>query len=239
MRITIKQWEHQKMKTLTYLFLSSTIVGCGAGKGGSTGNTPESGYYTMTVEELPECSEANNRQLVYAKDTGSFHSCEGGSWVKIDIEGEQGEQGVAGAAGQNGLRIVENKLISNSVTNICTEYSAIEACYFNGGQLLKYSDGSILINGTYSYIFYYDGAADSEPEYDRLANSVSLIVPPEVENAFVRLDWGVSRGGVPNKNLFLVYFRSTHSISIVFDTNGDLEPDGTDEEVLTPVLTSW
>ena len=67
-------------------------------------------------------------------------------------------------------------------------FASIESCYFNGGQFVKYSDGSILITGSYSYDLYVASASNGGyAEYDRLSNSITMIVPPTVSALFHEL----------------------------------------------------
>lgn len=222
------------MRSYTIL-LTAFLISCGTSK--SEFNEEASGakpnFFAMTVETLPDCSAVNDKQLVYNTTTYAFYSCESGTWIDIDLNsGSNGE-------GKNAsLSILENKLIQSSETNICNEFDLFETCVFNGGQIIKFSDGSVFINGTYSYQYIY--SEDYDEEYDRLTNSVTIIVPPNVDGAYMRLDWAVSREGEYFENLFLVYDRSDHKVFIVFDTDGDLEPNMIyDEIVLTPKLINW
>jgi hypothetical protein len=190
--------------------------------------------YTMVVAteaELPACAAANAKQLVYVTESTTFKSCEQGAWTAISIKGKDGAAG---------LTITSNTLLNPYNTNICTTYASIEECYFTGGQLVKFSDNTILLTGTYAYDSFVPAASNgNSDDYDRLANSISLMIPPSVTAAYQRLDWSVSRGSVNLKGLYLVYYRATDVAKIIFDTNANGTPDTGDEVVHTVVKSSW
>jgi hypothetical protein len=232
---------------LSPLILSTFIplvASCGTSSSGGGGAPApaesKNTNYTMvvdTIADLPACGATNPKQLVYVTSESTFKSCESGTWTAISIAGKDG---AAGAPGADGLSITSNQILSPYNTNICTMYSSLESCYFNGGQIVKYSDGTVLITGSYSYDLFVSSASNGGyAEYDRLANSITMLVPPTVTAGFQRLDWWVSRGTVAFKRLFLVYDRTTDGVSIIFDTNGSGTVNTGDETVHTVVKTSW
>ncbi len=215
--------------------LASFVVGCGQGAqngaspvaGGGGANTSQP-VYSMTVStdaELPACGDANKKQLVYVTSTKTFKTCEPSGWVVVEM---------------GGLKVVSNRRIMPNGYNLCTEYSSIEFCAFNGGQIVKYSDGSVLLTSGYSYEFYAsDDMTGGDPEYDRMANSITLLVPPEMGVMYQRLDWKVSRPSGIFKNLFLVYIRDQDAVKVIFDSNSDGEAGVTDEVVHTALIADW
>lgn len=65
----------------------------------------QNGTYALTVSssgDMPECSKANDRQLVYVKDEAIFFSCDEGTWIEIDLKGEPGPAGPKGETGDKG-----------------------------------------------------------------------------------------------------------------------------------------
>lgn len=200
------------------------VAASAAGTGGGA-SVPQA--YTMVVAEdgeLPACSTSNKKQLVYVKSTGTFKSCEDGAWSAIEI---------------GGLRVVSNSLLTPYATNICTFYSSFNSCYFRGGQLVKYSDGSVLLTGAYTNFYMTDAPISSEPEYDRNSTSISFLIPAAASYGYQLLDESVARGNGDFKNLYLVYVKSTDVVAIVFDSNDDGDPDLSDEIVHNVARTNW
>jgi hypothetical protein len=215
--------------------LASFVVACG--QGAKTGASPVAGgggantsqpVYSMTVStdaELPVCGDANKKHLVYVTSTKTFKTCEPSGWVVVEI---------------GGLRVVSNRQIMPLSENLCPEFSSIESCAFNGGQIVKYSDGSVLVTGAYSYEFYTEDNMNSgSPEYDRMTNSITMLVAPEMSAMHQRLDWKVSRPSGIFKNLFLVYIRDQDAVKLIFDSNSDGKVGVNDEVVHTALMTDW
>lgn len=225
------------------VLMMKSLVGCGTannavasapGDGASTTGSP-SKTYTMVVaseDELPACDDDNFKQLVYIKSTKTFKSCESGTWASVEI-------GSPTSSTTAGLTIQSNELLDPYNTNLCTLYSSIEQCYFNGGQLVKFTDGTILIMGGYSYAYFSPSSGASTAEYDRLSNSITMIVPPEVPNSYQRLDWEVSRSAGSLRNLYLVYSRALDRVALLFDSNNNRTPDASDEVVHVVTRSSW
>jgi hypothetical protein len=230
---------------LLLIFLSVFVNSCGSDGGGSAQGVSNNSYAMVVSSEadLPPCGEANEKQLVYVSSVTGFKSCSEGSWVAISIngkDGEDGEDGTSGEDGEDGISILSNQLLNPYNTNICTSFPAIESCFFNGGQIVKLSDNSIIIMGNYSFQLYISAASNGgNAEYDRFSNSITLIAPPSSDVVFQRLDWEVSRGVTYLRALYLVYTRSTDLIQIVFDTDDDGVPEITDSVVHTVVRSNW
>ncbi len=215
--------------------LASFVVGCGQGAqngaspvaGGGGANTSQP-VYSMTVStdaELPACGDANKKQLVYVTSTKTFKTCEPSGWVVVEM---------------GGLKVVSNHMLKPYSNNICTEFSSIESCYFGGGQIVRYSDGSVLVTGTYFYDFFSSSSMNSGyPEYDRLSSSITMLVPPQLTGMYQKLDWDVSRSAAIGSGLFLVYQRSVDGVAVVFDSDEDGDPEPTDELVHMVVESDW
>jgi hypothetical protein len=228
------------VKTQTYLPLLLansfviTLMGCGAaGAGGSPtasggGTGSQTPFYSMTVAtdaELPSCASANDKQLVYVKTSGAFKSCDAGQWVTIDIKGK------------DGMTVVSNQLLSPYTTNLCTRYSSIESCFFTGGQIVKYSDGSVLLTGSYAYELFFDDD-NGGGDFDRMTSSITMLVPPTVQYFWQKLDWSVARQDDDGRPLYMIYDRSNDRVVLVYDANDNAQPDLTDEILHTVVKTA-
>jgi hypothetical protein len=212
------------------------LTACGSNSSGTGGNdagdkenkttdSPPNPAPSQNPERIGSCSTASKTLLAYVADTKKFKHCDGTNWVAIEQS--------------TGITVTSNKLIQPSSTNLCTEYSSIEGCAFNGGQVVKYSDGTVFLLGAYSYhLFFQDENQNSE--YDRMSSAISLIIPPTTNAAFQRLDWDVTRPtSDESQKLFLVYQRSPEKVLVIFDKNGNGTPDTADETVLEPSLTDW
>lgn len=219
-----------KLHTSVFLVLSSTaffaLMGCGAASNKANPVAPGGGTdspgaqipsYTMAVandDQLPACAAANDKQLVYVKSTGVFKSCEAGNWLSIDIKGK------------DGLTVTSNQLLNPYTTNLCTRYSAIESCFFSGGQMVKYSDGSVLLTGSYAYDMFI---SIDDGEWDRMTTSLTMLVPPNAPTFWQRLDWSVAREGADGRALYMVYDRALDRVGLVYDSNDNAQPDLSDE----------
>jgi hypothetical protein len=189
-----------------------------------------------TTAAEPACVATNENQLIYVRDVGKFKVCASGVWSEVDIKGPKGdigEKGDAGTAGVDGLRILSNKLLPFHQDNICTEYSAIESCYYTGGQVVKLSDGSMIVTSSYAY-----DLSTSAPEWDRMSSSLTLIVPPDVGGAFQKLDWWVTRTGSITGSLYFVYQRQPEKFLVIFDDDFD-GPDPADEVIKDLTPANW
>ena len=228
------------MKSLTAVSLllpttlSLVLVGCGAaGSGGSPaaaggGSSGAQGSpYSMVVasdDQLPTCSSSNDKQLIYVKSTSVFKSCDAGQWAVIEIKGK------------DGMTVTSNQLLNSYSANLCTRYSQIENCVFNGGQIVKYSDGSVLLTGGYSYNMFVSGS--DVGDIDRMTSSITMLVPPDAQYFWQRLDWDVARGLDDGKSLFMVYDRANDKIILIYDTDDNGRPDPTDEILHTVLRTA-
>ncbi len=65
-------------------------------------------YAVADVKGLPECDDARDGQLAYARAEKTFFVCDRGDWAEIDLRGQagkdgrDGKDGVAGATGAKG-----------------------------------------------------------------------------------------------------------------------------------------
>lgn len=98
---------------LAIIFSSEILVSCGTEEGSSSA-TEETGkeiltdeikdpdsvsYMVDSLDELPACDDATERELGYVMDLDSFYSCQKGAWEKVSIKGERGEKGEKGDSG--------------------------------------------------------------------------------------------------------------------------------------------
>ncbi|MEI6832486.1 MAG: hypothetical protein WCL28_00725 [bacterium] len=222
------------------IFLASSVtfglLSCGSNSGGLSGAPADNGaagggsgqtHYTMSVNaegDLPACSSSNKKQLIYVTSNQSFKSCEERGWTTIEI---------------GGLRVLSNSLLSPHQGNLCTFYSTFNTCQFRGGQLVKYSDGSVLLTGLYTNKLVHEGSISSDPEYDQFNTTISFLIPASADYGYQILDEKVARVTGDFRNLFLVYVKSTDKVGLVFDSNGNELPDTTDEVVAYVARTNW
>lgn len=71
----------------------------------STSIASSNNSYTRLVATLSDatCTKDNLNELIYAKDTGTFYSCEANlQWSAIDIKGAPGKDGTNGSNGKDG-----------------------------------------------------------------------------------------------------------------------------------------
>ena len=71
----------------------------------SSGELSEWGvYYTASISDLPDCTDAHSGKLYYIGEDSGFVACSEGIWEQISLTGEQGPQGPAGADGADGAQ---------------------------------------------------------------------------------------------------------------------------------------
>ena len=62
-----------------------------------------------SAADLPECSDANDKQLAYAKAEDTFYTCKAGSWDEVSIKGRDGRDGVDGVTTVNEVEATNKK----------------------------------------------------------------------------------------------------------------------------------
>jgi hypothetical protein len=208
------------IKNLSIATLFAILSGCGATEDSTLAHNS---FAVATEAELPTCDETREGHLYYIKGDGSFRSCESSVWTALSIKGEKGDAGTAG------LTAVSSKKIDSTGTDYCTELSG-DACYFSGGQIVKFSDGSIFVSANFEGLYVASGDTDNDQ------NSFSALVPASSAIAWHTLSSFVARGS-GYKSLFIVYVRSTDSLSIWYDSDGNSSLSAGDTQ-LTTLTTS-
>lgn len=202
----------------------SPVAAGGANNGGS--NTSQNNYSMVvnTESDLPPCSASNKKQLIYVTSSQSFKTCEDSGWTAIEI---------------GGLKVLSNSILSPLQENFCTYYSSFNTCLFRGGQLVKYSDGSVLLTGGYTNSLVTEATATSDAEYDQFNTTISFLIPASADYGFQLLDEKVARGTPGFRNLYLVYSKTTDKVALVYDTNNNQKPEATDEVLSLIARTDW
>lgn len=213
------------MKRLICLLLVAvSLTGCGGGGGaavggGDTGDgteVPWPSYSVATAADLPTCPASNiTGRIYYVEDESVMKACKSTGWSTINT----------------GTYIVSNKKIAAGGVDLCTEISG-ESCYFMGGQIVKYSDGSILITGLFTWLFIIVGDSDT----DTLNNS--FLMTPTGAGATITMSTYVARGA-GYKTLWLVYSRAADTVTLVHDTSGDGSLGGGDTTLATLTVSDW
>lgn len=213
------------MRGIFLFILAGCLAACSGGGGGSSGgsspSTPTNGWTTYSVEtasSLPTCGGEIVGRLYYVEDSQIFRVCKSTGWQTIAL----------------GNTTISNRLISNTATDYCTQYTG-EACVFNGGQIVKYADGSVLILGGWTFLY---SVSSPDNDTDHAISTISVLYPPEITVGYQKLSPLVARGS-GYKSAFLVYTRSPESIKVIYDTDGDNVPEATDELLYTATLSSW
>lgn len=100
------------MKALLLVTLF-VLFGCGRDDGGEAAETKSDSQKSSngedkitsialeSKEDLPACNEETKHMLAYIIDSEIFMTCQGTSWVEIEIKGKDGENGVDGKDGSN------------------------------------------------------------------------------------------------------------------------------------------
>ena len=157
-----------------------------------------------------------------------------GAEVPTDSSGGSGGGGNSGTGSSTSdITVSSNQILSTYTTNMCTQFST-EACIFEGGQRVTFSDGSVMILGMWEYLLYNSATG----AWDTNENSVTALIPPTTNTAYVKLSSYVARG-TGYKRMFLVYQRSPESLKLVYDTDGSLTLNAGDTTIATLSLSNW
>lgn len=132
-----------------------------------------------------------------------------------------------------GISIVSNKSINSYGPSICTQYTE-QQCFFNGGQIMKFSDGSIFITGSFETTYL---SSDGE-DIDTDQNMASLWIPfTSNTEGYISLSSNVARGTAGLQKLFLAY--NEEELTLVYDVDTDGVVESADEVVTTLSLSNW
>lgn len=205
------------------------FIGCSSGSGGgdssnptaSSPSSPWSAYSVVAQSDLPTCSGDIVGRLYYIESTSSFQVCKSTGWTAINVKGNDGS---------SGLSVVVNKQFSSTATDYCTQNTG-ENCFFNGGQVVKLSDGSHFITINWSY--YYSITGDT----DTLKVSKSYWYPASYTGPYFFIDSAAR--GTGYKAVYFGYDTATATGYVYFDTNGNNSLDvGTDELLYTATTSN-
>lgn len=140
-------------------------------------------------------------------------------------------------ADTSGLTIVSNQRINRVGpdvytgvgSNLCAAYLTTDRCSFEGGQLVKYSDGSTYVSGTFRT--YHDDTANTDSYYaDNF--SAFLFKPSDASGTIILSARYYVAVGNP-RILFLHWDRTTDVIRLVIDSNQNQQVDATDTVLRT------
>lgn len=194
-------------RTLVSFLSCSILLGCGGGGGGAAiggGDTgdgtevPWPSYNVATSADLPTCPGTNiTGRIYYVEADENFQACKSTGWTVINT----------------GTYITSNKGISAPGVDYCTEFAG-EVCGFDGGQIVKYSDGTVIVIGQFTFTYQNGGDTDLD------TISKAIFIAPSSSVGSNTLSLYVARG-TGYKKLWLVYTRSTDTLTLVHDTSGD------------------
>ncbi|MCX6127847.1 MAG: hypothetical protein NTX25_02135, partial [Proteobacteria bacterium] len=166
-----------------------------------------------TVEDLPSCNSINPGQLVYVTTDKKFVTCDGTSWQGIEINKMAPTTATtqAPAPVMPGLTISSIQEINPGGMNFCANNLG---CFFDGGQLTSFSDGSKQITGSGKRVDF-----NTQPNFIDRAG-FNLWVGPKVQVYSTRLiDRGIRtvNGNLTNIHIYLVYNRKPETLTLYSD----------------------
>jgi len=139
--------------------------------------------------------------------------------------GKDGDQGPAGPAGASGLEITRVGEIASSGTDWCTQGS--DMCLFGGGEILHFSDGSVLLTG--AFISLIGASADID-------SFAATVIGVPTSSPWIKMSIYVDRGS-GYRTVYLVYDRASDQVKLMHDTNNNSVIEDSDELLLTPAIT--
>ncbi len=234
------------------MILALMIVGCGEQAANTEkADSSQNAYLTSvnTSGELPACTKETEGRIIYIKANAVFNACNDLAWSEIDLRGAKGEKGDVGGIGEKGdqgaagITVASNRSIDASDTDFCSDISKANDvnCYFVGGQIITFSDGSILIDGTFVYESFilspdldtnFDTAnvtafLSSNMNRSQTLMSIRARPVPTAENPS---NWA---------DIWLTYERKTDKAAIGLDKSGDGILQKSTEIVENLVISEW
>jgi hypothetical protein len=176
-------------------------------------------YGSMLVEsskDLPACNAEKKGALAYVKSEEKFYVCSG-EWAAVAIKAEQE------TASKNPHFITKIQKLQKLRTNFCTQFSSIESCGFEGGQVISLADGSMLVTATWDYFLYSSISGNSDTDLVMQ----TILIPKDKPMVAVKLHSMVARGD-GYKDVYLIYNREFDRFLILYDNNESGDVDGTD-----------
>lgn len=125
------------MKPITSLIILSFLFACGSAPENRRGRasialSQLSAPLVNTSSELPLCDDAKSNELIFVKDKGLFKICQEKTWREV----------ASADAVPTDLRVAEIAKLKSSEFDLCPDAEDV-LCYFEGGEYIRYSDGSI------------------------------------------------------------------------------------------------
>lgn len=115
--------------------------------------------------------------------------------------------------------------ISSVATDFCTQFTG-DACYFGGGQIIKFTNGTVYITGGWRHV--YINGADS----DTFQSTITGWFPSSYAAPYAELSSFVARGSGLRKT-WIVYNKTAGTLSLVYDADGDSIPTASDTTLTT------
>lgn len=214
------------MKALLNLILVAALSSCSGGSGSSTAppsfSAPTNSWNTFSVttpSDLPACAGDIIGRLYFIESTNDFRVCKSTTgWTVVALTTNPG------------VRITSIKNITSSTTDFCTQNTG-ESCYFLGGQLMFFSDGTYLLSYRFSYLLQITGDSDGD-----LVNE-TLFVPASYATVSKAMHPYVARGA-GYRTIYINYIVATNTAQIYLDSNNDGVLGGADELLFTTTPTT-
>jgi len=197
-------------KILMGAILSCGLVACGGGSDDGASNKTGNVFYVTEESELPACAEGTMNQLWYVSAIETFKSCTSSGWSTVNV----------------GTRIVSNKIIEPFDGDIC-ESIEVEWCLFNGGQIIEFSDGTIILTASYDYSLISTDPSELNTDH----YTVLEILPPSVQFTSPILHTVAPGSDGERYNLHLLWVRGEANLYLLLDSNENGNIDSTDEVI--------
>lgn len=220
------------MKFIYPLTALASLMACGTAPENQRGRasialSQISAPLVKSTSDLPLCSAAKVNELVFVKDENLFKICRDQSWRDVvSADGAPGD-----------LRVAEVAKFKSSDVDLCPDADEV-LCYFEGGEYLRYSDGSIKYNARVvrkTSTQNMNDAMRSETS-DVLASAMSQFAA--VDNSRVKILSAIAFKGVTT-GVWLVHDALSKTFSVVVDSNQDDDITESDEWLFQLELTAF
>jgi hypothetical protein len=187
----------------------------------------QSTVFVETMNDLPACTTEQADQRVYVKDLDLFRVCIGNSWVSTDILEPSANQGVNPKA-------VAFAELSPLDSDLCLDQADV-TCTFEGGDLIRYWDGSLRYRVSTKKTLVKNSSSRPEQNLDTETGSLSMLHEAQWDSSQLLIMKQVMRLGLI-ADVFLQYQASSDQFAIYFDSNGDAQLSSDDELLFKPTL---
>ncbi len=194
---------------------------------GSNDMTVQPAALVKTTKDLPKCDRIRRGNIVFVKELNRFQICRADSWGDVNPSQEA----------ELGQTVIELKQFSLSEIDLCPD-DAYGACFFDGGEFIRYADGS----AKYTARVVRKKSSPIPNAYETMQTSdgtrANVLHSANWPSSEVVLIPSVDRGGI-NSGVWLRFDAEENRFQIFFDSDKNGSYSEGDEIILEPILVDF